>query len=263
MRRGIASLWHASSLVIAGALYFLFVLPRWFELTGQWPTTLGTVMRIVCGVLVALTALPVLLTLRRTRRPELGTPTLALQLRVWSIVGHVAAGALILGAGIAEIWLDLDDAGQWLFGIYGAAAALALLGAFAFYLAFVAELPPPPPKPLAPKREKRSRRRDDEEAEKPAGPESADETASADASESTADAEPETDAEKVDAEKVDAQSGDPKVTDAQVVENTADEPAAEATEQAGEKAEASKLRNRRPSGKTRRTRSRGGVATED
>ncbi|WP_304111746.1 hypothetical protein [Mycolicibacterium bacteremicum] len=258
MRRGIASLWHASSLVIAGALYFLFVLPRWYELTGQWPATLGTVMRIVCGVLVVLTALPVLLTLRRTRRPELGTPTLALQLRVWSIVGHVAAGVLILGAGIAEIWLDLDDAGQWLFGIYGAAAALALLGAFAFYLAFVAELPPPPPKPLAPKREKRGRRRDDEEAEKPAETESADEAASTDDSESTTDAEPDTDAEKVDAE-----STDPKVTDPEVAENTADEPAVEATEQADEKAEAGKLRNRRPSGKTRRTRSRGGVATED
>ncbi|MDF2585265.1 MAG: rane protein, partial [Mycobacterium sp.] len=148
MRRGIASLWHASSLVLAGVLFFLFVIPRWFELTGQWPGTLGTVLRIVCGVLVGLTALPVVLTLARTRKPELGTPALALSLRVWSIIGHVAAGVLITGAAISEIWLDLDTAGQWLFGIYGAAAAIALLAAFAFYLAFVAELPPPPPKPL-------------------------------------------------------------------------------------------------------------------
>ena len=126
MRRGIASLWHASSLILAGALFFLFVLPRWFELTGQWPGTLGTVLRIVCGVLVGLTALPVVLTLARTRKPELGTPALALSLRVWSIVGHIAAGVLITGAAISEIWLDLDTAGQWLFGIYGAAAAIAL-----------------------------------------------------------------------------------------------------------------------------------------
>ncbi|MGN7778518.1 hypothetical protein ACTJJE_03215 [Mycolicibacterium sp. 22603] len=242
MRRGIASLWHASSLVIAGALYFLFVLPRWFELTGQWPATLGTVMRIVCGVLVILTALPVLLTLRRTRKPELGTPTLALQLRVWSIVGHVAAGALILGAGISEIWLDLDNVGQWLFGIYGAAAALALLGAFAFYLAFVAELPPPPPKPLAPKREKRGRGR---KAEAETVEQTVEETvavepdAAADESDSTESAG--TEAEKTEAEK----------------------PGADATEPEETEELAGKLRNRRPTGKTRRTRTRGGVATEN
>lgn len=247
MRRGIASLWHASSLVIAGALYFLFVLPRWFELTGQWPATLGTVMRIVCGVLVILTALPVLLTLRRTRKPELGTPTLALQLRVWSIVGHVAAGALILGAGISEIWLDLDNVGQWLFGIYGAAAALALLGAFAFYLAFVAELPPPPPKPLAPKREKRGRGR---KAEAETVEQTVEETvavepdAAADESDSTESAG--TEAEKTEAEKPDA-----------------DETGADATEPEETEEPAGKLRNRRPTGKTRRTRTRGGVATEN
>lgn len=229
MRRGIASLWHASSLVIAGALYFLFVLPRWFELTGQWPATLGTVMRIVCGVLVALTALPVLLTLRRTRKPELGTPTLALQLRVWSIVGHVAAGVLIVGAGISEIWLDLDDAGQWLFGIYGAAAALALLGAFAFYLAFVAELPPPPPKPLKLKPEPRGRRKAE------------------DASDAAETAETE-DSDDPGEETVVAETSEPVADDEPAEEKPADE---------------GKLRNHRPSGKTRRTRTRGGVATED
>ena len=242
MRRGIASLWHASSLVIAGALYFLFVLPRWFELTGQWPATLGTVMRIVCGVLVLLTALPVLLTLRRTRKPELGTPTLALQLRVWSIVGHVAAGLLILGAGISEIWLDLDNVGQWLFGIYGAAAALALLGAFAFYLAFVAELPPPPPKPLAPKREKRGRGRKTETVEE------------------TAVAEPDADAPKADTDEADQTESDQTESD----EKTADATEPEATDESEATDEpAGKLRNRRPTGKTRRTRTRGGVATEN
>lgn len=246
MRRGIASLWHASSLVIAGALYFLFVLPRWFELTGQWPATLGTVMRIVCGVLVLLTALPVLLTLQRTRKPELGTPTLALQLRVWSIVGHVAAGLFILGAGISEIWLDLDNVGQWLFGIYGAAAALALLGAFAFYLAFVAELPPPPPKPLAPKREKRGRGRKTETVEE------------------TAVAKPDADAPKADTDEAEAEADQTESDQTESDEKTADATEPEATDESEATDEpAGKLRNRRPTGKTRRTRTRGGVATEN
>ncbi|AHC27743.1 MULTISPECIES: hypothetical protein [Mycobacteriaceae] len=250
MRRGIASLWHASSLVIAGALYFLFVLPRWFELTGEWPATLGTVMRIVCGVLVILTALPVLLKLQRTRKPELGTPTLALQLRVWSIVGHVAAGLLILGAAISEIWLDLDNVGQWLFGIYGAAAALALLGAFAFYLAFVAELPPPPPKPLAPKPAKRGRGRKTDAVEETvaAGPEAdGAETDSAETDGAETDAEPdEAGSEEIKPDETDADTTEPEATEP----GATDEPAG-------------KLRNRRPTGKTRRTRTRGGVATED
>ncbi|GAA2571618.1 hypothetical protein [Mycolicibacterium diernhoferi] len=228
MRRGIASLWHASSLVLAGVLFFLFVLPRWFELTGQWPVALGTVMRIVCGLLIGLTALPVVLTLVRTRKPELGTPTLALSLRVWSIVGHLAAAVLILGAAISEIWLDLDDAGQWLFGIYGAAAAIALLGAFAFYLAFVAELPPPPPKPLKVKAEKPSTSTEVQLTE----PAETDETTeSAEADEPAETADDEADAETESAEETDPDEG--------------------------------KLRNHRPSGKTRRTRTRGGVATDN
>ena len=101
-------------------------------------------------------------TLLRTRKPEFGTPQLALTLRVWSIVAHVLAGVLIIGTAISEIWLSLDSAGPWLFGIYGAAAAIALLGIFAFYLSFVAELPPPPPKPLKPKKAKRRGRGKDE-----------------------------------------------------------------------------------------------------
>lgn len=239
MRRGIASLWHASSLVLAGVLFFLFVIPRWFELTGQWPGTLGTVLRIVCGVLVGLTALPVVLTLARTRKPELGTPALALSLRVWSIIGHVAAGVLITGAAISEIWLDLDTAGQWLFGIYGAAAAIALLAAFAFYLAFVAELPPPPPKPLKVKAEKQSRRGRDADA-----PVAADEPAG-DADETTEDPDSDESAAADSAETAETED-----------EPEAAEPAEETTSDEG------KLRNHRPSGKSRRGRTRGGVATE-
>ena len=159
MRRWIAVLWHASFFVIAAALYFFFVLPRWFELTGAWPVGLGQAMRIVCGALIGLAALPVVFTLLKTRRPEFGTPQLALSLRFWSIVLHVLAGALIVGAAISEIWVSLDSAGQTLFGCYGAAAAVAILGALAFYLAFAAELPPPPPKPLRPKGRTRRRGR--------------------------------------------------------------------------------------------------------
>ena len=148
MRRSVAITWHASFLAVSAVLYFFFVLPRWYELTGDIPHTLGTVARIVCGVLVALCALPVLLTLQRTRRPEFGTPRLALTLRSASVVLHVLGGVVIAGVAISEIWLTLDQAGQWLFGLYGAAAGIVLLAALAFYLAFVAELPPPPPAPV-------------------------------------------------------------------------------------------------------------------
>jgi hypothetical protein len=148
MRRWIAIAWHATFLVLGAVLYFFFVLPRWFELTGAWTPSLGRPMRIVDGLLIGLAALPIVFTLLRTRKPEFGTPQLALSLRLWSIVLHVLAGVLIVGGAIAEIWFSLDRAGQWLFGIYGAAGAMAVLGALGFYLAFVAELPPPPPKPI-------------------------------------------------------------------------------------------------------------------
>ena len=164
MGRTVAVIWHASFCIAAGVLYFFFVLPRWPELLGETSPTLGTVLRIVTGALIGLAALPVVFTLLRTRRPEYGTPQLALTLRTSSIGLHVLAAVLIVGTAISEIWLDLDSAGQWLFGIYGAAAAIALLGMFAFYLAFVAELPPPPPKPLKPKEKKQRRGRKSAEA---------------------------------------------------------------------------------------------------
>ena len=151
MRRGIAIGWHAVSFLLAAVLYFYFVLPRWPELAGTVSHTWGTVLRIVAGALLGLTALPVLLTLRRTRRPEFGTPQLALNLRTWSIVGHVLAAAMLVVTAVVEIWLPLNKAGTWLFGVYGAAASVAVLGAIAFYLAYLAELPPPPPKPVKPK----------------------------------------------------------------------------------------------------------------
>ncbi|MBV9089106.1 MAG: hypothetical protein JO044_04245 [Mycobacteriaceae bacterium] len=179
MGRTVAVIWHASFSIAAGVLYFFFVLPRWPELSGDTPHTLGTALRIVTGALIGLAALPVVFTLLRTRKPEYRTPQLALTLRLWSIILHVLAGALIVGAAISEIWLSLDAAGQWLFGIYGAAAAIAVLGIAAFYLAFVAELPPPPPRPLKSTARTRGLRKPKEEQAQPPAAE-AEETATED-----------------------------------------------------------------------------------
>lgn len=154
MSRTVATVWHASLSTLAAILYFLFVLPRWWELTGFSPHVLGTVMRVLLGLLVGAMALPVAAVLKQSRKPEYGTPQLALSLRTGSIVAHLVAAALIAGTAVSEIWLSLDSFGVWLFGIYGAAAAIALLGIGAFYLAVVAEMPPPPPKPIKPKAEK-------------------------------------------------------------------------------------------------------------
>jgi hypothetical protein len=192
MRRGIAVTWHLVSFLISAALYFFFVLPRWPELMGDTSHTLGTVLRIATGSLFGLSALPVVFTLIETRKPEFGTPQLALSLRLWSIVGHVTAGVLIAGTAIAEIWLDLDVYGGWLFAIYGGAAAIALLGATAFYLAFAAELPPPPPKPLKPRKAARDADKVTEPAEAAAAAEDdapAGETEIGDQTETDADTE--------------------------------------------------------------------------
>jgi MFS family permease len=242
MSRKVAVIWHASFVIVAGVLYFFFVLPRWPELLGDWPFGLGMAMRIVTGALIGLGALPVVFTLLRTRPPEFGTPQLALTLRTSSIALHVFAGALIIGTAISEIWLSLDSAGQWLFGIYGAAAAIALLGMFAFYLAFVAELPPPPPKPLKVK-ERRQRGRGK-------------------AAEATEEAEETEEAEDEDEVTAEAEASDEE--EPAEVTAEADEPAED--ESAEAESTNGKLRNRRPSGKAaprRRRRLRGGVAVED
>lgn len=247
MGRTVAVIWHVSFSIVAAGLFFFFVLPRWPELMGQTSPTLGLILRIVTGVLIGLAALPVVFTLQRTKRPELATPELALRLRTASISLHVLAAVLIVVTAVSEIWLSLDSFGPWLFGIYGAAAAIALLGIFAFYLAFVAELPPPPPRPVKTreKAERRGRKKADaeetavEETEEPA-------ETDADAEVEETEAEPEPEPEKAE-------------------EDEASEESEEATED--EKAEGASLRNRRPStkGGTKRRgwRSRGDVATED
>jgi hypothetical protein len=282
MGRKIAVPWHLVFALAAGALYFFFVLPRWPELMGDTSRTLGMALRIVTGALIALAALPVVFTQLRTRKPELGTPQLALSLRIWSIVAHVLAGVLIIGTAISEIWLSLDAAGRWLFGIYGAAAAIALLGIFAFYLSFVAELPPPPPKPIKAKKPKkrRVRRKEGEEADTETAADEAEtvEADEADAAEGAAgdvdetedaeQAEPAAEPAEVTAESdkpaedaEDAEVTEPKPESATEATPTEDAEADEADESRA------KLRNRRPTGKgshrMRRRRTRAGVALDE
>jgi hypothetical protein len=263
MGRRAATFWHATSSVAAGVLYFFFVLPRWPELMGDTSHALGTAARIIAGVLIALAALPVVFTLLQSRKPEFGTPALALTLRTWSVVAHVVAGVLIVGTAISEIWLNLDSVGQWLFGIYGAAAAIAVLGIFTFYLSYVAELPPPPPKPLKPKKEKKQRRgrKTDDEAEDSADADEEDSDEAADADDEAETAEDGDDSKDDDAE--DSPDVEPAAVEA---ESTADEaPAVEDTDDTVADDSAGGLRNRRPTGKGshRRRRSRRGVAVDE
>ena len=248
MGRGVAVIWHGSFSLAAGVLYFFFVLPRTLELLGDISHTQGTTLRIVTGALIGLAALPVVFTLLRTRRPEFGTPKLALTLRNSSIGLHVLAGALIIGAAVSEIWLSLDSAGQWLFGIYGAAAAIALLGVLTFYLAFVAELPPPPPKPLKVRKRKARRGRKGADAERVE--ETAEEPGEIETSEATEESEvaEETAEDLVPTAETDSEPEIAGPIDTDAHANV-------------------KLQNRRPTGKGtvlgRRKRTRGGVAVED
>lgn len=260
MARTVAVVWHVSFSIAAGVLYFFFVLPRWPELLYDTSHTLGTVLRIVTGALIGLAALPVVFTLLRTRRPEFGTPQLALTLRTSSIALHVLSGVLVIGTAVSEIWLSMHSAGPWLFGIYGAAAAIALLGIFAFYLAFVAELPPPPPKPLKAKEPKTRRRR------RKAGEEDADAADVTEESEESREDETADDAEESDDEAEQKEDEPAEVT------ATDRESSSPGMAEAETPATNGRLRNRRPSGKAEptsepikrlRRRLRGGVAVED
>jgi hypothetical protein len=263
MGRRVAILWHASFLVAAGVLYFFFVLPRWPELMGETSHSLGTTLRIVTGALIGLAALPVVFTLLRSRKPELGTPQMALSLRVRSIVAHVLAGVLIIGTAISEIWLSLDTAGQYLFGIYGAAAAIGLLGFFAFYLSFVAELPPPPPKPIKAKKAKQRRlgRKKDDEADAEEATDTADDAETEDAETVTAE---ETEAAEEQAEEPVEATAESAEEEEESEPSTEEPTDAESTDDTEEPQ--SGLRNRRPTGKgshRMRRRTRGGVALEE
>lgn len=246
MGRKVALLWHASFSIGAGVLYFFFVLPRWPELMGDTTRTLGTALRIVTGALIGLAALPVVFTQLRTRKPELGIPQLALSIRTWAVVAHVLSGVLIIGTAVSEIWLSLDAAGQYLFAIYGAAAALALLGVFGFYLSFVAELPPPPPKPIKAKKEKRSEKK----------PKKRGTRRKEDAGEAAQES-PEETAEEVTESQLEAEPEAPDSTK---------RPAEPAPPAAQDEQPAAGLRNRRPTGKGShrlRRRDTGGLAIRE
>lgn len=280
MGRKVALIWHASMGIAAGLLYFFFVLPRWPELMGDTSATLGLILRIVCGVVIGVAALPVVFTQARTRKPEFTTPQLALTLRLWSIVLQVVAAVLIVGTAISEIWVDLDRFGQLVFGIYGAAAAIALLGFFAFYLSFVAEMPPPPPRPIGEeKKDRKSRFRlrskatDDEDAEDDADADDADVDSDEESSQAekvdlvkhddevTEEPEHSSEAETVVAETVEPETVEPETVEPETVEPEAAEPDGtddeDATDDEPKELAAAGLRNRRPTGKTRtRRRSR-------
>lgn len=147
MTRRTAKALHASLIVVGALLYFLFILPRWWVLTGSFPSTLATVGRIAAGIPIALAAVPVLAVLKGSIKPTAHAPELALRLRAWSALLHVIAGGLILIVAIIEIWLTMTSAGPVLFALYGAAGAIAVLGVLAFYLSYDAEKPPAEPKP--------------------------------------------------------------------------------------------------------------------
>jgi hypothetical protein len=152
-RRGARTL-HAVLWVLGLALFVMFVIPRWWVLTGDIPATAATVGRIATGLPIAAAAVPVALLLRGGLRDESAIPEIALRLRAWSAVLHVVAGVLIVLTAVAEIWLHAPAAGPWLYALYGAAGSLAILAALAFWLSFVAEKPPAPPKPAKVKKKK-------------------------------------------------------------------------------------------------------------
>jgi hypothetical protein len=251
MQRRAATTLHLALSVVGVVLYVLFVLPRWWVLAGDFPDTLATVGRVSAGVPIALAAVPVMLNLRQSIKPELGTPELALRLRAWSAVLHVVAGVVIILTAIAEIWISIDAAGPWLFAVYGAAAAVAVLGIAAYYLSAVAEKPPAPEESAKPPKEKRVKQRT-----RKRGPRKGDEVSAAEPSTSPAETVDETidtsvaaasedDATAVGAVDADDAGSDVVQTEAAQLE---DEPttAGDAPEAAG-----GNLRNKRPTGKSR------------
>ena len=162
MQRRAATALHLALFGVGAALYIVFVIPRWWVLTGDLPNTAAMVGRIAAGLPIAAAAVPIMLNLRRALQPGFRTPELALRMQAWSAVLHIVAGALIVLAAVAETLLSLEAAGPWLFAVYGAAAAIALLGFAAFHLSRVAEKPPAeakPPQPDKPPKEKRAKRR--------------------------------------------------------------------------------------------------------
>jgi hypothetical protein len=265
MPRRAATAVHLALTLLGAALYIVFVLPRWWVLTGDVPSTPAAIGRIAAGVPIALAAVPIMLNLRQALKPGLHTPELALRLRAWSAVLHVVAGVLIILTAIIETWLGLGAAGPWLFAVYGAAAAIAILGVAAFFLSRVAEKPPAaakPPKPAKPAKEKKVKRRgrkrgsateDSAEDQDPSDPdvdvESVDtEVEDAVEPEDAVDAAPAETSEEPTTEVVENPDAETPDAESEVTETADVEPALpEADKPAG-------LRNKRPTGKVRNRR---------
>ena len=269
MPRRAATTLHLALTLLGAALYIVFVLPRWWVLTGDVPSTPAAIGRIAAGVPIALAAVPIMLNLRQALQPGLHTPELALRLRAWAAVLHGVAGVLIILTAIAETLLGLGAAGPWLFAVYGAAAAIAILGVAAFLLSRVAEKPPAPARPPKPAKEKKEKRR-----ARKRGSATEDSAEDQDLSEPDVDVEPE-DTEVEDAVQPEAEvkaavdaaptetSGEPttEVVETSVVE-TSDVESPDAEPEVTETAEVEPalpetdkpagLRNKRPTGKSRR-----------
>ena len=260
MPRRAATTLHLALTLLGAALYIVFVLPRWWVLTGDVPSTPAAIGRIAAGVPIALAAVPIMLNLRQALQPGLHTPELALRLRAWSAVLHGVAGVLIILTAIAETLLGLGAAGPWLFAVYGAAAAIAILGVAAFLLSRVAEKPPAParpPKPAKPAKEKKEKRRarkrgsateDSAEDQDLSEPEDAVESEEPIESEDAAESQNAAEVEESTTEVVETSVVESPVAEPEVTE-TADVEAAlpETDKPAG-------LRNKRPSGKVRNRR---------
>lgn len=253
MPRRAATALHLALTLLGAVLYIVFVLPRWWVLTGDVPSTPAAIGRIAAGVPIALAAVPIMLNLRQALQPGLHTPELALRLRAWSAVLHVVAGVLIILTAIAEIWLGLGAAGPWLFAVYGAAAAIAILGVAAFFLSRVAEKAPAaakPPKPAKPAKEKKVKRR-----ARKRGSAAEDSAEDQDLSEPDVEVEPEAeveDAVQPEAEVDDAVDAAPTETSEEPTTEVAETPDVESA--APETVKPAGLRNKRPTGKVRNRR---------
>ena len=83
MGRRAARATHLTLWIVGFLLYIVFVIPRWWVLTGDVPATAATFGRIVTGFPIAAAAVPVGLTLQRSLKQESRIPALALRLRAW------------------------------------------------------------------------------------------------------------------------------------------------------------------------------------
>jgi len=247
MSRRAATALHLALFLLGVVLYVVFILPRWWVLTGDIPSTLATAGRLAAGLPIGLAALPVWTMLQQALTPKARTPELALRLRAWSAVLHVVAGVLILLAAIVEIWLSLEAGGPYLFAVYGAAGAIAILAFVALYLSFFAEKQPAQPKPAKPAKVKKvtAEKKPRGKTTKSAAPE----TSTADGAETTEAAD--------EAETGDTTEAPGDTTEAATDTDETPESETVVIEPAPEPIEASQspagaLRNKRPTGKVRR-----------